>query len=121
MTSGCEILLQSLVQAWNRRDAAAFAGHFAPDADYVSGAGEWLMGREAIGRLVLDAPASAEVTIYGDIAFREHGPVVTAIFRWGGIEESGIAPGGVVTCVLIRGEAGWLIERLQNSDIAPEE
>lgn len=44
-------LLEALAEAWNRHDAAAYAGAFADDADYVLFDGTHSRGRRAILRL----------------------------------------------------------------------
>ena len=38
-------VIQSLVDAWNRRDATEFANLFSEDAHYIDGDGRWLKGR----------------------------------------------------------------------------
>ena len=106
-------LLESLVDSWNRGDGAAFASLFAPDADYVTGDGEWLHGRSAIEDLMGSTKAGARASLRGTASIRVLGAVATAVFRWGTVADAG----GVVTCVVVRGVDGrWLIDRLQNTD-----
>ena len=105
-------LLESLVDSWNRGDGAAFASLFAPDADYVTGDGEWLHGRRAIEDLMGSTKAGARASLRGTASIRVLGAVATAVFRWGTADA-----GGVVTCVVVRGVDGrWLIDRFQNTD-----
>ena len=41
-------IVAALETAWNQADAAAFAGEFAPDADFVNVRGDHASGRDAI-------------------------------------------------------------------------
>jgi ketosteroid isomerase-like protein len=111
-------LIQHLVDAWNRADSSAFANLFTADGDYVTGAGIWLNGREAIADLLRTAKSPPQVLIEGDLSFREYGVVSSAIFHW--VTDAGIEPRrrGVVTCLLVKCGDGWLIARLHNTDQA---
>jgi hypothetical protein len=114
-------LVRLLVDTWNRRDALAFANLFAPHADYVTGAGERLSGREAISRLVDEAVpvvhvSRVEASVEGD-------PGLGSVsFSWVAAEGSGRARRGTITCACVRTAGGWLIESLRNSEAesAPE-
>jgi len=106
-------LLDRLFDAWNRGDAPAFAALFSPEADYVTGEGEWVHGRAAIGALLAAAAASGPASLQGPPSVRLHDGAASAIFRW-----SAGPAGGIVSCVLERGPDGWLIERLHNTDRA---
>lgn len=40
--------IDMLTEAWNKNDMGTFLSLFTDDADYISGAGVWLRGRDAI-------------------------------------------------------------------------
>jgi len=109
-------LLDDLIGAWNRRDVSAFAELFTADADYVTGAGSWLRGRQAIADLLSTADSPPRVRVEGMASVRELGSASSLIFRW--VTEDGVEPRrrGVMTCLLVQGGAGWQISRLQNTD-----
>jgi|SRR6185436_5791804 len=113
-------LAHDVVSAWNRGDATAFASLFTAEADYVTGAGVWLQGREAIAELLRTA-SPPRVRVEGDVAVREYGPFASVIFRW--VTEAGTEPRrrGVATCVVVKTDAEWLIDRLHNTDETPIE
>ena len=108
-------LVHDVVSAWNRGDASAFASLFTSDADYVTGAGVWLRGREAIAELLRTA-SPPRVRVDGEVAIREYGSVGSIIFRW--VTQPGTDPHrrGVITCLVVQTDAGWLIDRLHNTD-----
>jgi len=111
-------LIHDLVSAWNRGDATAFASLFTADADYVTGAGAWLQGRQAIAELLVSATSPPRVFVEGDASIRDHGAVSSVVFRWA--TDPGIEPRrrGVATCLLVKGGEAWLIDRLHNTDEA---
>jgi uncharacterized protein (TIGR02246 family) len=80
--AGESALLHRLVEAWNRRDGTAFAALFRLHADYVTGEGRWLRGRQAIRELVERAEPGPAVSMEGDPAIRTSGRVSAATFRW---------------------------------------
>ena len=104
-------LLERLFDAWNRRDAAAFAGLFTEHADYVTGDGRWLRGRNAVSGLVRTTARGPRASMRGAPAFRASGSVVTAVFRWEAGPER-----GVTTCIFVEDRGGWRIDRLHNTD-----
>ena len=108
-------LVHDLVSAWNAGDSKAFASLFTEDAQYVTGDGAWLDGREAIEGFVAGAERrdTALVTVQ-ELTIRVYDRVATAVFRWRG---SGDVPvGGVVTCVLLDQLGRWKVVHLQNTD-----
>ena len=108
-------LLARLLDAWNRRDAVAFAALFVEDADYVTGDGLWLQGRAAIEGLVQGSDPMGQASFQGRPSIRVSDGAGSATFRWaasGGHTSSR----GVTTCVLTMTGGGWLIERLHNTD-----
>jgi uncharacterized protein (TIGR02246 family) len=111
-------LVRDLVSAWNRGDATAFASLFTAEADYVTGAGVSLHGQQAIAELLRTSTAPPRVQIEGEIVVRDYGAAGSAIFRW--VTEAGTEPHrrGVVTCVVVKTDAAWLIDRLHNTDEA---
>ena len=112
--------LAGLVEAWNRGDAESFADHFTPDADYVTGEGEWLQGRSAIKDRVGAAAVDRGARIEGSISLRVHEKMATAMFRWSARTEGGAMFRGVVSCVVVKQDGRCLIERLQNTDTATD-
>jgi uncharacterized protein (TIGR02246 family) len=110
-------LIRSLLDAWNRGDEEAFAGHFTPAATYLTSEGDCRLGRLAIGELLKDPSSVPRVHLSGQVAVRDHGNVRTAIFRWAADPEIGSQATGVVSCVVVKQEGGWLIDVLQSTDI----
>lgn len=113
-----EELIARLLDAWNRADADDFAALFSVDADYVSATGEWRQGRDAIRALLASDGPTLLVSVDGAVATRDHGDVCTAVFRWVTKTPSGPGRRGVTTCSLVKHSNDWLIERLQNTDVA---
>ena len=109
-------LVDDLTSAWNRGDASTFAGLFTADADYVTGAGIWLHGQPAIAELMRSAAPLPRVRVEGQISARDYGAVSSVMLHW--VTEAGTAPRrrGVITCLLVKSDAGWLIDRLHNTD-----
>jgi uncharacterized protein (TIGR02246 family) len=110
-------LIESLLDTWNRKDKAAFCGHFTGEASYLTGEGEWRQGRHAIGELMDEPQSTALVEVDGPVEVRDHGSVVTAIFRWRSQSDVRPAGRGLVTCVLVNQGTSWLIDILQNTDV----
>lgn len=112
-------LLDRLVAAWNTRDAEAFADLFVAHADYVTGDGHRLHGREAIGQLIDPAsPAPGTASILGPSSIRLYGPTTAvANFRWSMTSPEGSTSRGVVTCVVAKRGDEWTIESLHNTDM----
>ena len=110
-------LIADLLDAWNRKDKSSFCGHFTGEASYLTGDGQWRQGRTSIGELIEDPQTTARVELDGPIEVRDHGSVITAIFRWRSQVEVRPTGRGLVTCVLVNQNGRWLIEILQNTDI----
>jgi len=111
-----EDALLRLVVAWNRRDAQAFGGAFAPAAEYVTGAGQHIRGRERIAAL-LDGPGDGSTVAVVDGPSIEHGETTArARFGWSIAGDAGRSRRGTITCVLARHGTGWLIETLHNEE-----
>jgi len=99
---------------------AGFAALFTANADYVTGSGHWLRGREAIAGLLLEGGPPPRVQVEGTISVRDLGALGSMVFRWA-TEASSVSPRrGVITCVVVRSEGRWLIDRLHNSDTVRE-
>jgi uncharacterized protein (TIGR02246 family) len=109
-------LVRDLIGAWNRADASAFANFFTDDADYVTGAGICLHGREAIAELLSTANSPPRVRVEGEVSVRDYGVVGSVMFRWVTEAETEPHRRGVITCLVVRSDAGWLIDRLHNTD-----
>jgi ketosteroid isomerase-like protein len=111
-----EDVMLRLLEAWSRRDAGAFCGLFAEDADYVTGDGQWLKGRPAIRGLVESPGPMARVAVLGRPSIRTWDGGASVVFRWAASNSALIRAGGVASCVLERTHDGWRIQRLQNTD-----
>ncbi|HJX90714.1 MAG TPA: SgcJ/EcaC family oxidoreductase [Pyrinomonadaceae bacterium] len=106
-------VIQSLVDAWNRRDATQFANLFSEDAHYIDGNGRCLKGRRAIGDLCVGAGQT--VSVAEEPSIRVYGDVAIGTFRWMSVEDKSI--GGIITCVVIQTNTNWTIVALQNTDL----
>lgn len=122
-------LLERLFDAWNRRDARAFAALFTEDGDYVTGAGEWWRGRRMIeGEVAARFDAAADAPGVARLADRSIRHLVTdaaiAHLAWSLVTGREPAPErrGVASAVLVRDARGsWLIASLHNTDVVAEE
>ena len=109
-------LARLLLDTWNRGDAQAFAGLFTPAAEYVTGAGERLRGRQAISGLVVKASPAAQVTMVEEPFAECDGGQGRLSFAWSAPEPNGVTRRGSITCACVRHEGGWLIESLHNDE-----
>jgi uncharacterized protein (TIGR02246 family) len=105
-------VIQSLVHAWNQRDATQFANLFSEDAHYIDGNGRWLKGRRAIADLCVGA--DEPVSVVEEPSIRVYGDVAIATFRWTSVADKSI--GGIITCVVVKNRTNWTIVCLQNTD-----
>lgn len=118
-----------LVDAWNRHDMAAFAGHFAADALFVNVVGMRWAGRAAIeaSHRASHATMFRDSRLEGEVAAvlrpRADVAIVQATSRLEGALGPDGAPAGprrsVMTLTLVRGEGGWQVAAAQNTDVAP--
>ena len=104
-------LVNRLVDAWNQGDARAFAALFTPAAEYVTGAGERIRGREAIAALLQEAPPAARVSVIGQPAIKCDATSGEITFAW-----TAGARQGRITCACVRQGLSWLIEALHNNE-----
>lgn len=109
-------LARLVVDAWNRGDARAFASLFTPAAEYVTGAGERLRGRQAISNLVARASPAAQVTMVDEPLAECDAGLGRLGFAWSAPEPNGVPRRGSITCACVRHEGGWLIESLRNEE-----
>lgn len=105
-----------LLESWNQRDAQAFAGLFTPTAEYVTGAGERITGREAIAQLLETSTPAVQVRVVGQPTVERDARLGQLSFRWSTSEAAGVARHGRITCRCSRHESGWLIESLHNDE-----
>ena len=105
-------VIQSLVEAWNQRDATRFANLFSADAHYIDGNGQCLKGHRAIADLCLGAGET--VSVVDEPSIRVYGDVAIATFHWTSVADK--STGGIVTCVILKNSTGWSIVALQNTD-----
>lgn len=126
--------IESLADAMNRCDAAAFAGHFTEDGEFTNVMGMYSQGREAIR--ASHEPLFAPTQTPGLPSFRNAlltiresrvrllRPDVAAVdVRWGQI--GAVRPDGrpwperrgLLNCVLLKEEGQWLIAVFHNMDL----
>ena len=109
-------VLHTLIDAWNLGDAEAFAERFAPDAEYITGAGQSIRGRAHIAALVV---AGAKVALVDGPFVESDGTLATGRFGWAtAATHSGAARQGTITCTLARHGSTWLVESLRNEEAA---
>lgn len=129
MSDDIHRLLDALTAAWNDGDAAAFAGLFTEDADYVTYFGARMEGRKAIedshralfeGPLKgsrLMAPAAAEPLR----KIRFLSPDVALVLTTGGSALAGGAPDpardSILTFTAVKTGEGWRFASFQNTRI----
>jgi uncharacterized protein (TIGR02246 family) len=104
------------IAAWNGGDGDAFAELFVAKADYLTGQGEVVHGRSAIGALVGRGTAS-KVQVVGEPIIEQAGMTGRVVFEWA--TESSSTPGrrGRIACELARVGQSWAIERLANHEL----
>jgi uncharacterized protein (TIGR02246 family) len=105
-----------LVEAWNCGDAQAFASLFTPVAEYVTGAGERLRGRQAISQLLTEAGPAVRVCLVGEPIAEYAAGHGRLSFAWSGVGASDVARHGTIACTCVRHETAWLIEALHNDE-----
>jgi uncharacterized protein (TIGR02246 family) len=115
-------LLDRLVAAWNDGDAAAYAGLFVEDADYVTFFGHNMAGRAAIEeghRALFQGPLKGSRLAVRDAPkIRFLTPDVAVVLASGG------SPGGdgqesVITLTAVRHGADWRFGSFQNTRRTP--
>jgi uncharacterized protein (TIGR02246 family) len=111
-----ELLIRSLVGAWNRRDPAGFADHFAPSAEYVTGSGERIAGRDRIAELVRGESGTSEIVVVGPVEVSTSSGSARVQFNWASGEVRHSARQGTILCSLVWTGREWLIDRLTNSE-----
>jgi uncharacterized protein (TIGR02246 family) len=124
-------LYRRMLDGWNRRDGAAFAGPFAPDGEVIGYDGSGHRGRSVIaaelGRIFADHPTPRYVASVRRV--RALGPGVAQLEAVAGMVPDGaegIDPGlnAVQTVIAVNAGAGWRIALLQNTparyDLRPD-
>ena len=120
-------IIDRLIDAWNKNDMMAFVSLFSEDADYISGAGLWFRGRQAIQEgLSRDAESSSEhgnVVITGNWIRFIKADVAIVQNTWemrrgkDQREERVEWRRGIFTQVMVSDGERWRIAALQNTDI----
>jgi uncharacterized protein (TIGR02246 family) len=118
-------VLEKLVDAWNRRDWLSFSRLFAEDADYVTGAGLRLAGRNRIrddlsSRSEIPS-AHGQVTLVTESLRILQRDVAVILCRWQMGTDSGQTDGlriraGLLMIVIENSDEGWRIVALHNTD-----
>jgi uncharacterized protein (TIGR02246 family) len=126
-----EDVAPALVEAWNRHDMDAFGALMAEDVEFINVLGMWWRGRKA----TVDAHKQVHASIFKDsllggrtASVKYLRPDVALVhISWDmtghlELDRSG-NPGklreGVLTAVLTREGAGWLIRAVHNTDTVP--
>src|SRR5687768_5388848 len=116
-----------LVEAWTSNDMSTFGSLFADDANYVSGAGLWFKGRDAIVQGLSNEEGSAGENL--KVVFRDEqvklikADVAVVHNTWEVLAENdqGLQKRplrkGVITLVMVSDGNRWRIAALQNTDV----
>jgi len=126
MSESLRATIDLLVEAWNKNDMSTFASLFANDASYVSGAGLWFKGREAIVKGLSNDEASDSKNL--KVVFRDqqiklikadvavvHNTWEVSTDRDQGVQKP--LRKGVITLVMVSDGNQWRIAALQNTDV----
>jgi uncharacterized protein (TIGR02246 family) len=125
-----EQIVAGFVDAWNRRDMAAFGDLFVEDADFVNIFGTWSKGREEIRARhakILAGAFRTSVISNAKVELRSLSPD-SAVVRWVWQLDGLTAPDGtpaprrtgLLLHVIIRTPAGFRIAAAQNTSIVPD-
>jgi uncharacterized protein (TIGR02246 family) len=116
-------------EAWNRHDAAAYAGLFSVDGEVVNVVGWWWKGRGEIERKLTAAFAyvfQQSTMIITDVEIRFLSPnIAIAHVQWN-MTGAKTPPGvpeprqGIQLQVLQKQAGGWFITSFQNTNSVPE-
>lgn len=112
-----------LTEAWNKNDMETFLSLFIDDADYISGAGVWLRGRDAIRDQFSNNQTSSgendQVIITESMIKLIKADVAVVHSTWA-MKSSSIQQGksrrGVITQLMICDGDKWRISVLHNTD-----
>ncbi|MEU6410014.1 SgcJ/EcaC family oxidoreductase [Microbispora sp. NPDC046933] len=129
MSDDIHRLLDALTAAWNDADAAAFAGLFTEDADYVTYFGLRMEGRRAIEdshRALFEGPLKGS-RLGGPAAapplrkIRLLSPDVALVVTTGGsaLRDGTADPGrdSIMTFTAVREDDGWRFASFQNTRV----
>jgi uncharacterized protein (TIGR02246 family) len=118
-------IIEKLVDAWNRRDWLSFSRLFAEDADYVTGGGLRLAGRD---RIRDDLSSRSEISsTHGQVTLVTESlkilrpDVAVALCRWqmgtdGSQTDGPRIRAGLLTIVIENSDEAWRIVALHNTD-----
>ena len=115
-SSSVEDVVRRLVEAWNRRDTRAFGDAFAPAAEYVTGAGQQIQGRERIAALLAGRGDGSTIAVVDRPSIEQSGPTARIRFDWATAGDVGTPRHGTISCVIAWHSTGWLIEALHNEE-----
>jgi uncharacterized protein (TIGR02246 family) len=121
-----EVLQRGYVEAWDRADAAAIAGYFAPDGDFTNPTGFHAQGRTDIAAFYAQAFGAGYAGSRGGLkALRTRlvAPGVMVVdgewsIRGARTPQGGARPGeqGLATAVLVRTGGQWRIAALREQE-----
>ncbi|MET9065639.1 SgcJ/EcaC family oxidoreductase [Streptosporangium sandarakinum] len=114
--------LGRMTNAWNDGDAAAYAGQFTEDADYVTFFGLHMTGRQAIEdshRALFEGPLKgSRLTGVTSPSIRFLRPDVAVVVAGGGSSLDGVPDPGrdsVITLTAVREPDAWRFASFQNT------
>ena len=129
-TASVKAVVSALAESWNRHDMTAFAAEFSENADFVNVIGMHWRGRQEIGA----KHAAVHRTIFRnsnlqiiELAVRFLSPGIALAHVRTQLKGAESLPGrngpetrhAIMTCVLVKEGARWLITVAHNTDIIP--
>lgn len=111
--------IDMLVEAWNENDMKTFVSLFTDHASYISGAGVWLRGQEAIRNQFSNNQASNGVhgkVIITDSLIKLIKADVAVVHSTWEMDSNAIQRKGVITQLMLRDGDRWRISALHNTD-----
>ncbi|HEX4709530.1 SgcJ/EcaC family oxidoreductase [Phenylobacterium sp.] len=121
-----EVLQRGYVEAWDRADAAAIAGYFAPDGDFTNPTGFHAQGRADIAAFYAQAFAAGYAGSRGGLKLLRTRLVAPGVMvadgewsiRGARTPQGGARPGeqGLATAVLVRTGDAWRIAALREQE-----
>lgn len=124
--AGVQELLDGMTRAWARGDGAGYAAAFSPDARYVTMSGLRIVGRPAIAaahqRLFDSVFRGSRLDVDDPVEVQRVAPDVVVLHGRGTVSVPGghdrVRPGGLLTMVAVRDDAGWRFVSFSNTPTA---
>jgi uncharacterized protein (TIGR02246 family) len=109
-----ERLIHALAAAWNHGDVGKFASFFTARAQYLTGEGRLICGREEIEGLVSGNRRTSAIAIEDIIVVDVSHKEARASFRWEGRDALRNRRRGTISCIVVKHHDQWLIDDLRN-------